>query len=311
MSYAEVAVDAPVTHSRTFSYSIPEKFSVEPGQLVWVPFGRRVLQGVVMKLAAAPQVEATRDILQAVEPSPLLSPIALELAQWLSRYYLCPLFDAMAVMLPPGFRAQVRSHISSIQVPDDVWEGLRPGAQDALRALSGKVRWTEAEFAKRLGRNGGREVNRLAARGLIRRQVELPRPRSFRYDCFLFRVDDAGSNEAEKDSLAELPPRQAQLLRAVRAQPGGYPATLANKEYGQGVANALVDKTWLGLEWRRVEAQAVAAYQTGQLGPAFSLTSDQADYGSRAGSLTARSTSWKTGSPSSATVGRTMPPETN
>ena len=124
MSYAEVAVDAPLAASRTFSYSIPEKFSVEAGQLVWVPFGRRVLQGVVMELAATPQVEATRDILQVVEPSPLLNPIALELARWLSRYYLCSLFDALAVMLPPGFRAQVRSQITSVRVPEDIWEAL-------------------------------------------------------------------------------------------------------------------------------------------------------------------------------------------
>ena len=68
--FAEVAVDAPAGHSRTFSYSIPPRFRVEPGQLVWVPFGRRILQGVVMVLAAAPQVDATRDILQPVEPGP-------------------------------------------------------------------------------------------------------------------------------------------------------------------------------------------------------------------------------------------------
>ena len=175
MSYAEVAVDAPVSHSRTFCYSIPERLSVEGGQLVWVPFGRRVLQGVVMELAATAQVEATRDILQAIEPSPLLSPVALELGRWLSRYYLCSLYDALAVMLPPGFRAQVRSQISSTQVPEDIWEGLRPGTQEALRALAGKVKWSQAEFAKRLGRNGGREVNRLAGcrRGWWRGTVPL------------------------------------------------------------------------------------------------------------------------------------------
>ena len=70
MRYAEVAVDAPVNHSRTFSYSIPDRFCIQPGQLVWVPFGRRTLQGVVIELAPAPQVEATKDILQPVEPAP-------------------------------------------------------------------------------------------------------------------------------------------------------------------------------------------------------------------------------------------------
>ncbi len=111
MRYAEVAVDAPVSHSRTFSYSIPGRYSVEPGQMIWVPFGRRIAQGVVMLLAAAPQVEVTRDILQPIEPAPLVSPVRLELAQWLSRYYLCSLFDAVSLMLPPGFEAQVRSQV--------------------------------------------------------------------------------------------------------------------------------------------------------------------------------------------------------
>ena len=54
MGYAEVAVDAPVTHTRTFSYRIPSHFSVEPGQLVWVPFGRRIAQGIVVRLAETP-----------------------------------------------------------------------------------------------------------------------------------------------------------------------------------------------------------------------------------------------------------------
>ena len=75
LRYAEVAVDAPVAPSRTFSYSIPRPIVVEPGQLVWVPFGRRVAQGVVVELAAAPQVEITRDVLQSIEPSPLLSSV--------------------------------------------------------------------------------------------------------------------------------------------------------------------------------------------------------------------------------------------
>ena len=283
MRYAEVAVDAPVTNTHTFSYRIPGQFSVEPGQLVWVPFGRRVLQGVVMELATAPRVEATRDILQAVEPSPLLSPIALELAQWLSGYYLCSLFDALAPMLPPGFRAQVRSQITSAQVPEDAWESLPPRTQDTLRALATKGKLSEAEFAKRLGRNASREVNRLAARGLVRRQVDLPRPKTFHYDCFLFPVDDPDDRESNlggSGRAVELPPRQAQLLRAVQAQSAqavGYPAALANKEYGQGVANALVNKALLGLDWRRVEAHPVATYPDGQSGPAFALTGEQSD----------------------------------
>ena len=149
--FAEVAVDAPTGLSRTFSYSIPQRFRVEPGQLVWVPFGRRILQGVVMELAAAPQVDATRDILQPVEPGPLLDDRALTLARWVGRYYFSSLFDALALFLPPGFKGQVRSQILPLPVGSADRENLKPASQEALAALGGQRRMSEADFAKTAG----------------------------------------------------------------------------------------------------------------------------------------------------------------
>ena len=89
MRYAEVAVDAAVGHSRTFSYSVSPRFTVEPGQLVWVPFGRRVLQGLVVELVDMPNVPETRDILQAVEPSPLIGTEHIKLGRWIRAPYRC------------------------------------------------------------------------------------------------------------------------------------------------------------------------------------------------------------------------------
>ena len=259
MRYAEVAVDAPVNHSRTFSYSIPDRFRIQPGQLVWVPFGRRTLQGVVIELAPAPQVEATKDILQPVEPAPLLDADALALARWISRYYLCSLFEAVALFLPPGFKAQVNSQILPMHVADSDLDKLKSATQEALRSLSEQRRLSEAEFAKLLGRSGRIEVNRLVSRGLIHRRVTLPRPRTFRYDTQLLPTgarDDLGQ---WPEPAAKLPLRQQKLLQAVRERGEGYSTTLANKEFGSGVGNALVRKGLLGLEWVRQDNPAVAA----------------------------------------------------
>ena len=77
---------------------------VREGQAVLVPFGERVLQGVVMELSPQPAVEDTRDIIDIIESRPVLSPHHLSLARWISDYYLSPLFDAVALMLPPGLR---------------------------------------------------------------------------------------------------------------------------------------------------------------------------------------------------------------
>ncbi|MCY4367604.1 MAG: primosomal protein N' [Chloroflexi bacterium] len=255
--YAEVAVDAPVGHSRTFSYSIPESIRIEPGQLIWVPFGRRILQGVVMELVPAPSVEVTRDILQAIEPGRLLDDTALALARWIASYYLCSLYDALALFLPPGFKGQVRSRILplAVDVPDA--QALKPASKEALAALAEQGRMSEAEFARLLGRAGIREVNRLVDRGFVHRRVDLPRPRTFRYDSRLFPtgLPDALGNWPELS--VRVSARQENLLQTVREAGNGYSTTLANREFGPGVGDALVEKGLAGLEWVRQESRSV------------------------------------------------------
>jgi primosomal protein N' (replication factor Y) (superfamily II helicase) len=102
MNYAEVAVNSPGSRS-TFSYAVPGGLSIRAGQAVWVPFGNRIIQGIVVRLSDAASVAGTKDIADIVAASPLLSPLQIKLAQWMSERYLAPLFDALALMLPPGF----------------------------------------------------------------------------------------------------------------------------------------------------------------------------------------------------------------
>jgi len=263
MSYVEVAVDAPVGPGRTFSYSVPRHMSLEPGQLVWVPFGRRILQGVVMNLASVPQVEVTRDVLQPVEPSPVLSSVHLQLAQWLSRYYLCSLFAAVGLMLPPGFEARVRSRITSLAdanadapLHSQTQETLRPQSLEALEQLDGKAGLSEAEFVKLLGRSGERELARLIDKGYVSRRVDLPRPRvSPKYRCFLVPAPTADrqptGGEMEGTRPGSLSSRQRALLTAIRSSEEAYPASSANKVFGYGVARALVEKGIVAMDWVR------------------------------------------------------------
>lgn len=290
MKYAEVAVDAPVAHLRTFSYSVPSSFAVEPGQLVWVPFGRRVAQGVVVELTAAPQVEITRDILQPIEPAPLVTPLQLELAKWLSGHYLCSLFTAISPMLPPGFETQVRSKVfpgRRIPRPKDgsEWErdglrALRPQSVEALSSLAQTTSLREPDFLKLLGRNPERELVRLIEKELVFRQTELPRPRvAPKYDGYLFLIDKqrgARKNEEERpeDEAGQLPQRQRELLLAVSERGPVYRTTLANKEFGVGAADSLVRKGFLGREWVRAETPMPAA-PVGAAEPRHVLTAEQ------------------------------------
>ncbi|PCI19636.1 MAG: primosomal protein N' [SAR202 cluster bacterium] len=280
MRYAEVAVDAPVGHSRTFSYSIPPRYSLEPGQMVWVPFGSRLTQGIVTELAATSQVEETRDILAPIEPSPLVDEVHMELARWLSEYYLCSLFSAVSLMLPPGFETQVRSQVFAAEMPrigeDDRLESLRPETREALLSLTGDSRVKETDFVKLLGRGGERELARLIDNGLLSRRVDLPAPGlSPRHSCNLFAIGKPDPQQEWPETPGGLPQRQSNLLQAVRSAQRGYPISLANKEFGRGVGNALVEKGLAGLEWIRTESTPAAQVERSQPGSRLILTPAQ------------------------------------
>ncbi|MDH5695777.1 MAG: primosomal protein N', partial [Dehalococcoidia bacterium] len=117
MRYAEVSVNSPVAQRRTFSYTIPSDLSIDVGQAVWVPFGDKILQGIVLELSDYPSVEETKEIAGVIEHRPLLSPSKVSLAHWISQHYLSPLFDAVALMLPPGFERKTVTFISTPPTP--------------------------------------------------------------------------------------------------------------------------------------------------------------------------------------------------
>ena len=94
MFFAEVAVDAPVGHDRTFTYSVPNGLDLRPGHLVRVPFGPRRIQGIVTALTEHSQIMETRDVLGFVFEDEVLDETGLILAQWISEYYMCSRFEA-------------------------------------------------------------------------------------------------------------------------------------------------------------------------------------------------------------------------
>ena len=250
LRYADVAVDAPVGHARAFTYSIPDRFTVRPGQLVWVPFGSQTLQGIVLELSSARPEFATRDILQPVEPAPLLGPEQLQLGRWMSRHYRSPLFAALSLMLPPGFESRVRSRVMPAPSSSDVGAHgcapLREETAAALSALKDRGRMTQAEFVKLLGRRGNRELERLVERGQALREVSIPRPGvAPKYEAYLI--------PSQPDGVIPegLSPRQTALLEAVRQPPGHLPLGEANREFGARNVNALWGKGLVAQDWWR------------------------------------------------------------
>ena len=104
MKFVEVAVDSPGSGNRTFTYSMPSGLSLELGHSVVVPFGNQTKQGIVFGVSSTSDLDSVREALELPDRDPLIDPIRLELARWVSQQYFCTLFQACSLMFPPGAR---------------------------------------------------------------------------------------------------------------------------------------------------------------------------------------------------------------
>ena len=248
MRFAEVAVDAPAGHDRTFSYSIPQELSVGPGHLVRVPFGSRTLQGVVFSLAQSPQVPETREILGITSPDFSLTKVQLSLARWISQHYMCPLFEAAGPMLPPGGRVRTKTYLSvSLSVADDEESQLTATQQKVLEYVRRSATVDQDRLIGALGQGAKSALYRLVDRGIISRSTRRARPAVGPMYRHYVRLT-AKARVVPPGALAETvrrAPRQATLLR--RLLEGQAPPTLteARKEYGSSAVNGLVAKGWI------------------------------------------------------------------
>ncbi len=98
-----------------YDYRIPPQLDglIQTGMRLMVPLGRsnRAVQGYcteVFNLAHRPAgtVDARRlkSVQRVIDAVPIISQTLLELADWISRYYVCPVGSVIETIVPPGVR---------------------------------------------------------------------------------------------------------------------------------------------------------------------------------------------------------------
>jgi len=103
-----VAVALPLGLDRTFTYAVPEAMRglVRPGQRLVVPFGRgnRMITGWAVRGIETTDLEEVKAVVEIVDPEPLLTPDLLDLAIWMSRYYVTPIGQVFEAILPAAVK---------------------------------------------------------------------------------------------------------------------------------------------------------------------------------------------------------------
>ncbi|MFB0533700.1 MAG: primosomal protein N' [Anaerolineae bacterium] len=223
MTYAEVVVNTPLHRrvtvtedlasdlSPTFHYAIPSELQSQAtvGQLVWVPFGPRRLQGLILALSGTSPVEETKDLYEIIDPQPVLSPVQIQLARWISDYYLAPLIDCVRLMLPPGIEQRAET-VVELRTDAPPRRNLTPQQRLVLESLRSRGPQKLSQIGRQLKVENVRSViDQLVRRDLVttRSEISEPQVRPKRARFVRLIADDAQIEQALRQSLSRAKPR--------------------------------------------------------------------------------------------------------
>lgn len=100
-----------------FTYEIPEKYHfITPGWRVLVPWGKRLVDGVVLSVSPISESEKlpySLKVIQSIfENSAYYSEKDIQLADWISKTYFCSIGDALRLFIPGGKEGKEESYFS-------------------------------------------------------------------------------------------------------------------------------------------------------------------------------------------------------
>lgn len=275
--FVEVAVPVPLY--RTFHYAVPQPMIAQamPGSRVLVPFGSKLLTGVLLQTVAEPEIEVDKikPILQVLDTEPMLIPVLIDLCRWLSEYWLAPVGECTRLFFPPGMEVssvvKVRLTPKGNHVLFSSDKAIGEAQRKMLSTIHERGVSTVAYLRKELKTPA--IYNRLSAlqeKGLVAlvRETETARVKEKRVKSYS--LAEAGRNllaaaepllEIRQEMRVRNPARQNGILQYLSEFPKAVSENVLKKETGATVAilKAMTDRGWLELResvyhrqtWRR------------------------------------------------------------
>ncbi|HUF00032.1 MAG TPA: primosomal protein N' [Anaerolineales bacterium] len=102
-TFVQIVVNVPAV-SGIFDYAIPESLlgQVGVGHLVIAPFGKQTVQGVIFRFIYQPSVPEVKEIMELVDPAPVMTQAQIALAEALTESTFSSLASIVSLFLPVG-----------------------------------------------------------------------------------------------------------------------------------------------------------------------------------------------------------------
>jgi primosomal protein N' (replication factor Y) len=135
-----------------FTYAVPEALQnvVQPGCRVLVPFRKSSMVGVVDGFTdSVPKEAKIRELNRVLDFVPALAPKLIELAHWISGYYLAPIGEVFRSMLP--LTTEIKSQRQVVLTKPGRESLLKDGGEELASGLT----LFQSAFLTKLGKKNG------------------------------------------------------------------------------------------------------------------------------------------------------------
>src|SRR3989304_997532 len=111
MQIAKVVPNLKTSDEGIFDYAIPPELlpQIQEGILVEVPFHGRNVEGIIVDIKRSSQIPNLKPILKFIDPIPVIDIIHIELAKWMSDYYIAPFGKALFENIVPAAKKSIKN----------------------------------------------------------------------------------------------------------------------------------------------------------------------------------------------------------
>ncbi|HEY9729371.1 MAG TPA: primosomal protein N', partial [Chroococcales cyanobacterium] len=179
--WVEVLVDCPGTQG-LFTYRIPSGLSVNPGDVLSVPFGAQQMGAIAIRLLDSPPPDLAPDKIREIEDvicTGFFPASYWQLLERVAQYYCTPLISVIRGALPPGLlgRSQRRIRLKLSELPNSPDPFIGIAARQILGLLEAQPAGDYSfAYLQRQVRGAKRGVQDLLKRGWVESYLEPPKP---------------------------------------------------------------------------------------------------------------------------------------
>ncbi len=247
--WIEVLVDCPGVQG-LYTYRIPNDLTVQPGDILSVPFGTQVVGGIAIRTVislpsdlAPNQVREIDDIIT----TGFFPKTYWDLLNRVAQYYGSELMSVIRGALPPGLlgRSQRRIRLNLTAIPNGAEVFCTPAAQQVLKCLKAQKGGDySSQYLQRQVKAAHRGIRELLKRGWIESYLEPPKTTRPKQQKAVTLVSDT--------LPMDLTPRQREVLQVLRHEGGELwlNELLQLCQTSSSVVDALIQKACVTVQYR-------------------------------------------------------------